>query len=210
MTRIAHLILAGFLLASPAVAEAQSGPTQFYGEGDLKLESGEAIRDFSIGYVTYGTLNAKNLTALTPMVTALMGNHHRLDFMIGPCKALDPDKYFIICTDAIANGVTTSPSNSKLQPRMQFPKFVLRDMVESQYRLLEEHSGCRSRPRNRRALDGGHADAAMGRQPSRLHGRAGRHRAARQDAALERRGDGGGEPRDHERSGVEGGRARRL
>ena len=53
------------------------------------------------------------------MVTAISGNHHRLDFMIGPGKALDTDKYFIVCTDAIANGLSTSPSNSKAQPRMQ-------------------------------------------------------------------------------------------
>ena len=61
--------------------------------------------------------------------------------MIGPGKALDPQKYFIICTDAIGNGLTTSPSNSKSQPRMQFPKFVIRDMVESQYRLVKEKFG---------------------------------------------------------------------
>src|SRR5262249_20488892 len=58
-----------------------------------------------------------------------------------PGKALDPDKYFIICTDAIGNGLTTSPSNSKAQPRMTFPKFAIRDMVESQYRLLKEKFG---------------------------------------------------------------------
>ena len=75
------------------------------------------------------------------MVTAISGNHHRLDFMIGPGKALDPEKYFIICTDAIGNGLTTSPSNSKVQPRMQFPKFTIRDMVESQYRLVKEKFG---------------------------------------------------------------------
>jgi homoserine O-acetyltransferase len=61
--------------------------------------------------------------------------------MIGPGKALDPQKYFIICTDAIANGLSTSPSNSKAQPRMQFPKFLIRDMVESQYRLVKEKFG---------------------------------------------------------------------
>ena len=61
--------------------------------------------------------------------------------MIGPGKALDPEKYFIICTDAIGNGLSTSPSNSKLQPRMQFPNFVLRDMIKSQYRLLKEKFG---------------------------------------------------------------------
>ena len=75
------------------------------------------------------------------MVTAICGNHHRLDFMIGPGKALDTDKYFIVCTDAIANGLTTSPSNSTAQPRMQFPKFTIRDMVESQYRLMKEKLG---------------------------------------------------------------------
>jgi homoserine O-acetyltransferase/O-succinyltransferase len=139
--RIAIFVAAGLLLALPAAAHTpQQPPHQLYGEGDLRLESGEAIKDFSISYVTHGTLNAEKSNAIL-MVTAVSGNHHRLDFMIGPGKALDPDKYFIICTDAIANGLTTSPSNSKLQPRMSFPKFTIRDMVESQYRLLREKLG---------------------------------------------------------------------
>jgi homoserine O-acetyltransferase len=61
--------------------------------------------------------------------------------MNGPGKALDPEKYFIICTDAIGNGLSTSPSNSKLQPRMQFPHFDIRDMIESQYRLVKGKLG---------------------------------------------------------------------
>jgi homoserine O-acetyltransferase len=140
MNRIPHLVAASLLLSSPVAAQTPQAPVQLYNEGDLKLESGEAIKDFSISYVTFGALNAKKSNAIL-MVTALGGNHHRLDFMIGPGKALDPEKYFIICTDAISNGMTTSPSNSKLQPRMQFPKFVIRDMIESQYRLLKEKLG---------------------------------------------------------------------
>lgn len=129
------------LLSLPAAAHTpQQPPHQSYGEGDFKLESGEVIKDFSISYVTHGTLNDKKSNAIL-MVTALGGNHHRIDFMIGPGKALDTDKYFIICTDAIGNGFTTSPSNSKAQPRMSFPKYVMRDMVESQYRLLKEKFG---------------------------------------------------------------------
>src|ERR1700709_2777094 len=140
MKRFATLI-AGLLLALPPGAQPpQQPPHQLYLEGDLKLESGEAIKDFAISYVTHGTLNAKKSNAIL-MVTAISGNHHRIDFMIGPGKALDPDKYFIICTDAISNGFTTSPSNSKSQPRMQFPKFSIRDMVESQYRLMKEKLG---------------------------------------------------------------------
>ena len=115
-------------------------PHQTYKMGDLKLEGGESIKDFAISYVTHGKLNAKKSNAIL-MVTAISGNHHRIDFMIGPGKALDTDKYFIICTDAIANGLTTSPSNSTAQPRMTFPKFEIRDMVTSQYRLLKEHLG---------------------------------------------------------------------
>ena len=128
-------------LSLPAAAHSpQQPPHQSFGEGDLKLESGEVIKDFAISYVTHGTLNAKKSNAIL-MVTAISGNHHRLDFMIGPGKALDTDKYFIVCTDAIGNGFTTSPSNSKAQPRMQFPKFTIRDMVASQHRLMKEKLG---------------------------------------------------------------------
>ena len=134
-------IFLSFILATLASAHNPNQPPhQIYKMGDLKLENGEVIKDFGISYVTHGTLNARKSNAIL-MVTAISGNHHRLDFMIGPGKALDTNKYFIIATDAIANGFTTSPSNSSVQPRMQFPKFLIRDMVTSQHRLLTEHLG---------------------------------------------------------------------
>ena len=152
MKRFAHLVVLNLptlflalslalLPSSPTSAHTpQQPPHQSFGEGDLKLESGEVIRDFSISYVTHGKLNEKKSNAIL-MVTALGGNHHRIDFLIGPGKALDTDKYFIVCTDAIGNGLSTSPSNSKMQPRMSFPKYAIRDMVESQYRRLKEKLG---------------------------------------------------------------------
>lgn len=128
-------------LVAPAWAHGPNQPPhQLYRIGDFPLESGEVIKDFAISYVTHGTLNAKKSNAIL-MVTAISGNHHRLDFLIGPGKALDTNKYFIICTDAIGNGLTTSPSNSSVQPRMKFPKFLLRDMVASQHRLVTQHLG---------------------------------------------------------------------
>ena len=140
-TIVRSALCLSILICLPAVAHTpQQAPHQLFGEGDLKLESGEAIKDFSISYVTHGTLNAEKSNAIL-MVTAISGNHHRIDFMIGPGKALDPDKYFIICTDAIGNGLTTSPSNSKVQPRMRFPRFTIRDMVASQYHLVTEKFG---------------------------------------------------------------------
>jgi homoserine O-acetyltransferase/O-succinyltransferase len=120
--------------------DSSQPPHQLYKMGDLNLESGEAIKDFAISYVTHGALNDKKSNAIL-IVTAIGGNHHRLDFMIGLGKPLDPSRYYIVATDAISNGLTTSPSNSAAQPRMQFPRFLIRDMVTSQYRLLTEHLG---------------------------------------------------------------------
>ena len=141
LTFLRTVALAAILAASPALAHGPNQPPhQLYKIGDLKLESGEVIKDFAISYVTHGKLNDKKSNAIL-MVTAISGNHHRLDFLIGPGKALDTDKYFIICTDAIGNGLTTSPSNSTAQPRMKFPKFLIRDMVSSQLKLVTEHLG---------------------------------------------------------------------
>jgi homoserine O-acetyltransferase/O-succinyltransferase len=137
LTVVRCLALAAALAASPALAHRPDQPPhQSYRIGDFALESGEVIKEFAISYVTHGKLNAKKSNAIL-MVTAISGNHHRLDFLIGPGKALDSEKYFIICTDAIGNGLTTSPSNSSAQPRMRFPKFLIRDMVASQRKLME-------------------------------------------------------------------------
>ena len=108
--------------------------------GDLELESGEILRDYRQSYVTHGELNREKSNAVLVCIS-LTGNHHRLDFLIGPGKALDPAHYFIIAADPISNGLSTSPSNSERQPGMRFPRFTIRDMVESQYRLLTRQFG---------------------------------------------------------------------
>lgn len=108
--------------------------------GDLQLESGEFLRDYRQSYVTHGELDRDKSNAVLVCIS-LTGNHHRLDFLIGPGRALDPARHFIIAADPIGNGLSTSPSNSSLQPGMQFPRFTIRDMVETQYRLLTRRFG---------------------------------------------------------------------
>ena len=56
--------------------------------------------------------------------------------LIGPGKLVDSTRYFVVAVDALGDGVSSSPSNSQAQPRMQFPQFSIRDMVESQHQLL--------------------------------------------------------------------------
>ncbi len=172
--------------------------------GDLTLESGQVIKDFAISYVTHGAINAKKSNAIL-MVTALSGNHHRLEFLDRARRALDPTKYFIICTDAIGNGLTTSPSNSTAQPRMQFPHFTIRDMVAVAASPAQGAAGHRPRGGGDRAVHGRHAGAAVGREPPGLHGQPGGAGAAGQDAGLEHRGRGREPEGHHARSGVERG-----
>ncbi len=123
-------------LALLCPAWAQEPGLQRFAVGDLPLENGGTIHDFSIAYATEGTLNAAKSNAVL-MVTAIGGNHHRIDFLIGPGRGLDTDHLFVIKTNAIGNGLTTSPSNSATQHGPDFPHFTIRDMVESQYRLLQ-------------------------------------------------------------------------
>lgn len=135
------LLLAGALALSTASVAHGPGdpPHQQFSLGDFKLESGEVIKDFTISYVTHGQLNEKKSNAVL-MVTAISGNHHRIDFLIGPGRGIDTGKLFVVATDAIGNGLTSSPSNSKTQHGPAFPKFSVRDMVQSQ-KLLLDHLG---------------------------------------------------------------------
>ena len=88
--RLLPAAFAALLLASQAFAHGPNQPPhQSYRIGDLTLEGGEVIKDFAISYVTHGSLNERKSNAIL-MVTAISGNHHRLDFLIGPGKALDP------------------------------------------------------------------------------------------------------------------------
>jgi len=116
---------------------AQDGKQQFGSLGDFKLESGEVIRDCRIGYRTYGQLDADRSNAIV-FLTWFSGNTEQLAGNFGPGRTVDTSKYFGISIDALGNGVSTSPSNSALQPHMKFPMFTVRDMVNSQYQLLSQ------------------------------------------------------------------------
>src|SRR5258708_38656715 len=102
--------------------------------GDFRLESGEVIRDCRIGYRTFGKLNAgKSNAVLFP--TWFGGTTENLLGYIAPGKLVNPDKYFVILADALGDGVSSSPSNSKQQPHMKVPAFAIRDMVNAEHQL---------------------------------------------------------------------------
>jgi homoserine O-acetyltransferase len=134
-------LFAAFASGGAYSQSSQSLPTdgaqQIATLGDFRLQSGAVVHDFRIGYRTLGKLNADKSNAIL-WPTWLGGRSEELLQFIGPGNVVDSSKYFVILVDSIGNGISTSPSNSSSQPRMKFPMFTVRDMVESEHRLVTE------------------------------------------------------------------------
>jgi homoserine O-acetyltransferase len=138
------LVLAGAALASftaSGATEAEA-PQQFLKLGKLKLENGAQIRDCALGYRTVGKLNADGSNAIL-FTTWHTGTSKDVLPMLSAQGLFDPTPYYVIVVDAIGNGVSCSPSNSKTQHGPAFPRFSIRDMVHTQHRLLTEKLGVR-------------------------------------------------------------------
>ena len=107
-----------------------------YAIGDLPLESGCVIEDCRVSACVHGRPSPERNNVVL-VAASLGGDHRRLEFLIGPGRALDTRRYCVVATSALGNGLSSSPSNSRTQPGDSFPRFSLRDMVASQRRLLE-------------------------------------------------------------------------
>jgi homoserine O-acetyltransferase/O-succinyltransferase len=126
------------LLFAAAVASAQE--QKFAELGDFRLESGEVIKGCRLGYRTFGTPDpGRSNVILFP--TWASGTTEQLASNFGPGRLVDTSKFHVVAVDALGNGVSSSPSNSTSQPRMKFPRFSVRDMVNTQHRLLTKVLG---------------------------------------------------------------------
>jgi len=105
---------------------------------DFKTESGVVLPEARITYGTYGTLNAaKDNAVLLP--SSYMAPYEGYNWIVGAGKALDPNKYFVISTEAFGNGRSSSPSNTPEPlhgPR--FPAISTRDNVNAVHQLLTQ------------------------------------------------------------------------
>src|SRR6185369_16544686 len=117
-------VICGLLSLQLFTLVAFAQQQQFANIGDLKLQNSGVIRNCRIGYRTFGHLNTdKSNVVVFP--TWAGGTTEQLQSSIGPGKLVDSTKYFVVAIDALSNGVSSSPSNSRLQPRMKFPRFTL-------------------------------------------------------------------------------------
>lgn len=146
--------------------------TQFFhlGSADEPFEfaSGDRLPGITVAYETYGTLNANASNAIL-LFHALSGSQHAAglntaiagvgerwtedvhhgwwDLFIGPGKALDTERYFIICANYLG-GCYGSSGPTSLNPvtgrpyGRDFPAVLSGDIVRSQAALLD-HLGIR-------------------------------------------------------------------
>ena len=108
---------------------------------NFHTESGVVLPEAKIVYGTYGQLNAAGDNAIL-LPSHYMANMHGYEWLIGPGKALDPSRQFLIATELFGNGRSSSPSNTPEPfhgPR--FPVTTIRDNVEAVHTLLTTELG---------------------------------------------------------------------
>ena len=105
---------------------------------NILLQSGAALPKVTLVYETHGTLNAAGDNCIL-LPTYYTGTHRSYARLIGPGRALDPTRYFIVIPNMLGNGVSASPSNTPPPfngPR--FPNITITDNIRLQHTLLTE------------------------------------------------------------------------
>jgi homoserine O-acetyltransferase len=126
------------LLASQTAVAQDTAERHEFVISNFRTESGVTLHQARVVYGTYGHLNAaKDNAVLLP--SHYMANYHGYEWLIGPGRALDTSKLFLVATELFGNGRSTSPSNTPEPyhgPR--FPVMTIRDNVDAVHRLLTE------------------------------------------------------------------------
>ena len=118
----------------------------------IKLDCGRTLEPVDVTYETWGTLNAARTNAIL-ITHAFTGDAHAAgighdgkpgwwDNMIGPGKAFDTDRYFMICANVLG-GCRGTTGPACVNPAtgcpygMEFPLITISDMVRLQAMLLD-------------------------------------------------------------------------
>ena len=138
-----------------SVGRVQTQSVEF--KETLILESGDQLESLEMIFETYGNLNPEKTNAIL-VCHALSGNHHAAgyyedlderkgwwDSLIGPGKAIDTNKYFVVSPNNLGGcHGTTGPTS--IDPKTQdiygpdFPMITVSDWVNCQA-LLADHLG---------------------------------------------------------------------
>src|SRR5258708_26987953 len=100
------------MIANSYYGQELHGPYEVENVGNLDLEEGGTIRDCKLAYAQFGTLNADRDNAVLVPTWNSGTNKIIEQVFIGKCRALDPDKSFIIVVNHIYSGISSSPRTS--------------------------------------------------------------------------------------------------
>jgi len=118
------------------------GDLEFFPAKNFALQKGGALPEALLGFKTWGKLSpTRDNVILAP--TWYSGDHNALELaLIGPDRALNPDKFFIVVPNLLGGGVSSSPSNTPPPfDRALFPRISLHDNVLLQRTMLQERFG---------------------------------------------------------------------
>jgi homoserine O-acetyltransferase len=148
---------AGFFLGSfsPMQSVGTVAPQSRHFAQALPLRSGAQLRDYTLVYETYGTLNADKSNAVL-VCHALNASHHVAgvhadkdkstgwwDNLVGPGKPLDTNRFFVIGVNnpgscfGSTGPMHTNPDTGRVYGA-DFPVVTVEDWVDAQARLLDE------------------------------------------------------------------------
>ena len=119
----------------------------------LKLDCGKSVKDFPLAYETYGKLNKHKNNAIL-VFHALTGDQFISETnpvtnkegwwitAVGPGKAIDTNKYFVICANVIGGcmgswGPSDKNKDTNQSYGLDFPVITIKDIVRAQESLLE-------------------------------------------------------------------------
>ncbi len=122
-------------------------------EKPLKLDCGKTISNYPIAYETYGKLSEKKDNAILAFhalsgdqfvtgTNPITNNSGWWSYLVGPNKAIDTNKFFVICSNVIGGCMGSYGPNS-VDPKTNkklgtnFPVITINDMVNAQYNLLD-------------------------------------------------------------------------
>ena len=125
----------------------------FAADEPMPLDSGETLGPITLAYETCGSLN-EDKSNVVLVLHALSGDAHAAgvnaqgkvgwwDDCIGPGKAFDTDKYFVVCSNVLG-GCQGSTGPSSINPQtgkpygLQFPVLTVTDMVRAQRHLIDD------------------------------------------------------------------------
>ena len=119
----------------------------------MTLDSGDRLEKFELMIETYGELNESGSNAIL-LCHAFSGNHHAAgknkeseigwwDEIVGPNKAIDTDKYYVVCCNNLggcggSSGPTTINPSSEKPYGKNFPQISVKDWVNSQRMLMDK------------------------------------------------------------------------